>query len=146
MTSDGAVHGLDVFSKDIPTDPCLGGQYGKSQRLPLLTSRKRATYAGELIHSDLCEPMHKTTSRGMLHLVIFVDDFSGYRFIRFLKKNSEATQCFMELINVVRGETGNLVRVLRAVGGGEWNSNEFAAWLNKKGIRHESSAPHTPQQ
>lgn len=119
MASDGAVRGLDVISKDIPTDPFLGCEYGKSQRLPFPTGHKRATYAGEMIQSDLCGPMQKATSRGKLYYAIFVDeDFSGYRLIRFLKQKSEAAQCFMELFNVVRGETGNLVRVLRTDGGG----------------------------
>ena len=52
----------------------------------------------------------------------------------------------MELISVIRGETGNLVRTLRTDGGGEWANNVFAEWLTRKGIRHESSAPHTLEQ
>lgn len=52
----------------------------------------------------------------------------------------------MELIHIIRGETDNLVRTLRTDNGGEWSSKDFAAWLTKKGIRHETSVPHTPEQ
>jgi hypothetical protein len=90
--------------------------------------------------------MEKATPNGARYFVLFIDDYSGWRFIFFLKHKSEAASKFMELINVLRGETGNLVRTLRTDGGGEWASNAFAEWLTRKGIRHESSAPHTPEQ
>jgi transposase InsO family protein len=52
----------------------------------------------------------------------------------------------MELIHNIRGETRNLVHTLRADNGGEYGSNEFQTWLTHKGIQHETSPPHTPQQ
>lgn len=52
----------------------------------------------------------------------------------------------MELIHVIRGETGNLVPTLRTDNGGEYGSNEFQNWLTRKAIKHETSAPHTLQQ
>ncbi len=90
--------------------------------------------------------MERASPNGALYFVLFIDDYSGWRFIYFLKFKSEAASKFVELINVIRGETGNLVRTLRTDGGGEWASNIFAEWLIRKGIRHESSAPHTPEQ
>ena len=90
--------------------------------------------------------MEVSTPSGALYFALFVDDFSGWRFIYFLKHKSEAADRFKELINLIRGETGNLVRVLRTDGGGEYSSNDFNAWLKKKGIRHETSAPYTPEQ
>ena len=89
--------------------------------------------------------MEKATLNGALYFVLFIDDYSGWRFIFFLKYKSDAASKFMELINVLRGETGNLVRTLRTDGGGECSSNVFAEWLLRKGIRHESCAPHTTE-
>ena len=146
MASSGVVDGLDIASAVIPSEPCTGCAYGKHQRLKFPVGRVRATYTGQLIHSDLCGPMEKATPNGARYFVLFIDDYSGWRFIFFLKHKSEAASKFMELINVLRGETGNLVRTLRTDGGGEWASNAFAEWLTRKGIRHESSAPHTPEQ
>jgi hypothetical protein len=146
MASSGVVDGLDIASTVIPSEPCTGCAYGKHQRLKFPVGRVRATYTGQLIHSDLCGPMEKATPNGARYFVLFIDDYSGWRFIFFLKHKSKAASKFMELINVLRGETGNLVRTLRTDGGGEWSSNDFAEWLLRKGIRHESSAPHTPEQ
>ena len=38
------------------------------------------------------------------------------------------------------------IRVLRSDGGGEYTGSKFEEWLAKMGIRHEISAPYTPQQ
>ncbi len=146
MAASGVVKGLDLASTEMPSEPCPGCQYGKHKRSPFPIGRKRATYSGQLIHSDLCGPMENATPGGALYLAPFIDDFSGMRFIYLIRKKSEAADCFMELIHIIRGETGNLVRTLRTDNGGEYGSNEFQNWLSRKGIKHETSAPHTPQQ
>ena len=146
MNSLKAVEGLDLANTEIPSHPCASCSYGKHQRSTFPTGRNRANHTGQLIHSDLCGPMEKPTPNGASYFALFIDDFSGYRFIFLMKNKSEASKCFMQLINTIRGETGNLVRTLRTDGGGEWSGNEFSIWLNKKGIRHETSSPHTPQQ
>ena len=146
MASSGVVDGLDLENTTIPMPPCAGCGYGKHQRSPFLTGPTRATYTGQLIHSDLCGPMEKSTPNGCLYFVLFIDDYSGFRFIFFLKAQSEAADYFKDLINITRGETGNLVRTFRTDGGGEWSSSDFGTWLTGKGIRHKTSAPHTPQQ
>ena len=146
MASNGTVEGLNLANKNVPLEPCSGCAFGKHQRSPFPTGRTRGTYTGELIHSDLCGPMETATPNGSLYFVLFIDDFSGWRFISFLKTKSEAATRFQELIHVVRGETGHLVRILRTDNGGEWSGNEFAGWMTHKGIRHETSVPHTPEQ
>jgi hypothetical protein len=45
------------------------------------------TYSGQLIHSDICGPMEKTKPAGALYFVLFIDEYSGMRFIYLLKKN-----------------------------------------------------------
>ena len=146
MASSGVVDGLDLGTTTIPLEPCAGCSHGKHRRSSFPAGRTRATYCGEMIHSDLCGPMEQPTPGGALYYALFIDDYSGWRFIFFLKMKSEASNRFMELIHTIRGQTGYLVRVLRTDGGGEWSSKDFAIWLNTKGIRHESSAPHTPEQ
>ena len=90
--------------------------------------------------------MERETPNGSRYFAIFIDDKTGWRLIYFLKNKSEAADRFMDLIHVIRGETGNLVRIFRTDGGGEWSSTSFTFWLTRKAIRHETSAPHTSQQ
>ena len=95
-----------------------------------------------MIHSDLCGPMETPSSNGSLYFALFIDDYSGWRFISFLNARSEAADRFQELIHVIRGETGNLVCLLWTDNGGEWSTHEFATWLLRKSIRHETFHTH----
>jgi hypothetical protein len=131
MAIHGTVKGLDLANTIIPMEPCSSCTFGKHQRLPFPTGRLRATYPGEMIHSNLCGSIEKATPKGSLYYVIFIDEFSGMHFA-FLKFKSEAAVSFQDFIHKIRGETGNLVRVLRTDKSGEWSTHEFADWLNRR--------------
>ena len=47
---------------------------------------------------------------------------------------------------LVTNETGLKIKTLRTDGGGEYTSAKFENFLKQKGIRHEISAPYSPQQ
>jgi transposase InsO family protein len=119
---------------------------GKMQRSKFKLSRTRATQIGQLIHSNVCGPMHVATPRGSKYFVLFTDDFSGYCTVKFLKQKSEVANSFEEYVNILRRDTGQPVHTLRADNGGEFTGHQFIEWLSTNGIRLESSAPHTPEQ
>ena len=52
----------------------------------------------------------------------------------------------MDFIGLLHTQTGQLVACIRTNGGTEYHTKEFEAWLRKKGIRHETTIRHTPQQ
>jgi hypothetical protein len=131
MATDGIGNGLDLANTTIPMEPCSGCAFGKHQRSPFPKGRLRATYPGEMIHSNLCGPMEKANPKGSLYYFIFIDEFSGMRFA-FLKFKSEAAVSSQDCIHKIRGETENLVRSLRTDNSGEWSSHEFADWLNRR--------------
>ena len=131
IVSTNAVDGLKLAGTTIPSEPCAGSAYGKHQR-----PRTRATYPGEIIHLDLCGPKERESPNGSRYFVIFIDEKVRWRFIHFLKNKSEAAHCFMDLIHVIRGETGNLVRIFRTDGGGEWAAPPLLLGL----LRKEESA------
>lgn len=78
--------------------------------------------------------------------LLFTDDFSGWKTVYFLKHKSETLEQLKILINLLRDETGNFVKVLRTDNGGEFCSQQMQKFLSKKEIRHETTTPHTPQQ
>ena len=64
----------------------------------------------------------------------------------FLKKKSQLDQCLREFVAQLKGETNKEVKTVRSDNGGEYFGGELVTWLAERGIRHESSAPHSPQQ
>jgi hypothetical protein len=147
MARNGAVEGL-ILPTNIttPNHPCIGCMAGKMHRLPFPVGRTRANQVGQLIHADVCGPMHVTTPSGARFFLLLTDDFSGWRHVFFLKQKSDVPEFFKEYVNILRSETGNLIHTLRSDNGGEFMSLSFKIWLSEKGIRFESSAPHTPEQ
>ena len=84
--------------------------------------------------------------KGAKYFALFTDDYSGWRVVFFLQQKSEAAECFKAYMKQLRTDTGNLIHTLRADNGGEFINNSFQQWLLDKGIRLETSAPHTPEQ
>ena len=125
--------------------PCEGCILGKMHRLPFKVGRTRATEPGQLIHSDLCGPMQVTTPSGSRYFAIFKDDFSGWTVTRLLQQTSPLDGCLREFVAQLKGQTGKEVKTIRSDNGGEYFGGELVNWLAELGIRHESSAPHTPQ-
>lgn len=141
------VEDLVISPGSDPEGVCPGCAYGKLHRLPFPTGgRTRGQNVGDLIHSDVCGPMSKTSPGGARFFVCFKDDYSGYCIVRFMKKKSEVQELFQHFVALVHTETGREIKTLRSDNGGEYMSSEFQNWLKKKGIRHETSVAKTPQQ
>ena len=141
------VEGLEITDTHIqsPT-PCEGFLLGKMHRIPFPTGRTRATEIGQLIHSDVCGPMQQITPGGSRYYVIFRDDFSGWCSINIIKHKSEVPDKFMNFAALLKTETRRNVKKIRSDNGGEYCSKEFQDWLAKNGIRHETTAPYTPNR
>ena len=147
MASLQLVDGLNLPTpNNAPSTPCNGCAFGKMHKKSFSIGRSRGTHTGHLIHSDLCGPMQVSTPNGSRYFLLFTDDYSGWRTVYFLKNKSQTNECIKDFLNLLRGETGNFLETLRTDNGGEYCNNELQEWLNKKGVRHETSAPHTPEQ
>lgn len=75
---------------------CSGCAYGKNHRsqFPVNAERLKAAVPGELIHSDICGPMHVNTVSGARYFVLFKDDATGYRVVFCMAKKSDTLDCF----------------------------------------------------
>jgi len=103
MSSMQLVDGLKLSTNtNVPKQPCLGCVSGKMRRSPFPTGRSRANEVGQLIHSDVCGPMHVDTPGGAKYFALFTDDYSGWRAIYFLKKKSEVADSFKNYVGVLR--------------------------------------------
>lgn len=90
--------------------------------------------------------MEVATPSGSRYYVVFKDDFSGWKAVNILKQKSDVADSFINFAALLETETGRRVKTLRSDNGGEYRGGDFLDWLLKSGIRHETSAPHTPQQ
>jgi transposase InsO family protein len=132
---------------EIPASLCSACETGKFTRVSLKEGRHRAGRIGELTHSDVWGPIASPSLGGATYYVTFKDDFSGHLTVYFMKRKSEVPSLIRLYHATLLNETGNYMLTLRTDNGkGEYVNNENDAWFKEKGIRHETSAPYTPEQ
>ena len=120
---------------------------GKMGRAPIPKKTTRTSKkARGLIHSDLCRPMRTRSLQGNVYLVTYLDDFTGWIHLNFLKEKSQQLHAFKVFQAVFERQCGTKNKRLRTDGGGEYSSNQAQEYLKENGIRWKRSAPRTPQQ
>ncbi|KMQ85887.1 retrovirus-related pol polyprotein from transposon tnt 1-94, partial [Lasius niger] len=124
---------------------CESCIYGKMSKLPFEECERRAFAVGEMWHSDV-NTMPVKSWGGHRYYVIFVDDKTGFRYVHFMKHKDEVLKNFIDMVKRVEIATGHKVKVLRSDNGGEYKNAKFKAFTTEKGIDHQFSAPHTPEQ
>ena len=100
----------------------------------------------ELIHSDVFGRVKQPSISEMRYMVMFIDDFSRYTWVFFMKEKSDTFSKFKEFKEAVEGEVKRKIQCLRTDNGGEYVSNEFSQYLKECQIRHQMTCPNTPQQ
>ena len=78
--------------------------------------------------------------------MLLIDDYTRMKWVCFLKKKSEAFECFKIFKEMVENETDLKIKTLRSDNGGEFTSNEFRNYCEEHGIKRQFSVARTPQQ
>ncbi|KAF2320630.1 hypothetical protein GH714_029268 [Hevea brasiliensis] len=102
-----------------------GCQFGKSHRLPFTKSSNHRSSMLELVHTDLMGPTKTPSYSGYRYVMVLVDDFSRYTWVKFLKEKSEALSKFAEFRDAVEKEFGKKIKYLWSDNGGEYMSKDF---------------------
>jgi transposase InsO family protein len=125
---------------------CENCTINKLNRLAFPPGGNRAQNKLHIVHSDICGPMKNPTHQGNRYFITFIDDYSRRARVYFIKNKSEALDKFQEFKAQAENETAERIKILRTDGGGEYVNKEFKKFLNQQGIRHQTTAPYTPQQ
>ncbi|KAG7547174.1 Zinc finger CCHC-type [Arabidopsis suecica] len=145
IVNAGVVRGVPKLSDklDAVCSACNKGKQVKvnHKKIPEIVSKKIL----ELIHMDLMGPVQVESINGKKYIFVLVDDFSRYTWVRFLREKSEAVESFKILALQLQNEKGNIIQI-RSDHGGEFQNEVFEKFCQSQGIRHQYSAPRTPQQ
>ena len=117
---------------------CLKGK----QSFPFNHKGTRGSEVLEVIHSDLCGPLHIKSMGGARYILVFVDDFTRKTFVYFLQSKHETITRFAELKALVENQCNKRIKTLHTDNGTEYCNKTFQALLRKNEIYHRSSAPH----
>ena len=140
------VQGIDV-DEITELSFCEGCLAGKMCRKPFPTVGEiRSTRKLQLVHSDICGPMQTQSIGGAKYFVTFINDYTRCCAVYFMKFKSEVLDKFKEFEVTTTNDADRAIGSLRTDNGGEYLSSAFQNYLKEKGIRHELTVPHSPQQ
>ena len=98
-----------------------------------------------MLYMDLQGPFTASTA-GYVYTLAVVDNHSHVGWKEYLKKKSDAPDLIMALITRLETQTRKKVKITRTNGGGEFVNDKLKEWYSEKGIVHQYTNAHTPEQ
>ncbi|GKE00121.1 retrovirus-related pol polyprotein from transposon TNT 1-94 [Tanacetum coccineum] len=143
LAKDGLSRGIPKlkFQKDHMCSACALGKSKKSSHQPKAEDTNQEKLY--LLHMDLCGPMHVESINRKNNILVIVDDYSRFTWVRFLRSKDEAPNAIFKCIKNIHVPT---VRNVRIDNGTEFVNKTLRDFYGNVGISHQTSVAHTPQQ
>ncbi|GJZ84062.1 retrovirus-related pol polyprotein from transposon TNT 1-94 [Tanacetum coccineum] len=95
---------------------------------------------------DLCGPMRVASINGKKYILIIVDDYSRFTWVKFLASKDEAPDFIIKFLKMIQVRLNATVRNIRTDNGTEFVNQTLCSYYESVGISHETSVARTPQQ
>ncbi|KAJ9540979.1 hypothetical protein OSB04_027485 [Centaurea solstitialis] len=126
---------------------CSACQLGKMKRVLHKSKLEHGTEKPlQLIHMDLCGPMRVQSINGKKYVLVMVDDYSRYTWVKFLRSKDEAPEIIISVLKEVQVNLQSQVQKIRSDHGTEFKNKVLGGYLESVGIKHTFAAVRTPQQ
>ncbi|GKE83411.1 putative ribonuclease H-like domain-containing protein, partial [Tanacetum coccineum] len=96
-----------------------------------------------LLHMDLCGPMHVESINGKTYILVIVDDYSRFTWVKFLRSKDEAPKVINKCLKKIQVRMNTTVRTDN---GTEFVNQTLREYYENVGISHQTSVARTPQQ
>jgi transposase InsO family protein len=146
LQKGGHIIGLTniVSEKDRPCRACQAGkQVGAPHHAKNIMTTTRPL---EMLHMDLFGPITYICIGGNRYGLVFVDDYSHFTWVFLLYDKSETQEVLNKFLKRAQNEFDAKVKKIRSDNGSEFKNTKVEEYLDQEGIKHEFSAPYTPQQ
>jgi transposase InsO family protein len=131
------------FEKDRPCAVCQAGkQVGSTHQSKNVMTTSRPL---ELLHMDLFGPVAYLSIGGSKYGLVIVDDFSRFTWVFFLQDKSETQGTLKRFLRRAQNEFELKVKKIRSDNRSEFKNLQVEEYIEEV-IKHEFSAPYTPQQ
>ncbi|KAL0451419.1 UNVERIFIED_CONTAM: Retrovirus-related Pol polyprotein from transposon RE1 [Sesamum latifolium] len=118
---------------NVPSVVCGVCQLGKRSRTPFPVDQAwRANEKLQLVHTDVCGPMSISSYGGSKYFLLFIDDFTRYCWVYFLKSKSEVFAMFLKFKAEAENQSGHLMKILRLQTKAIDGKTPYKAW---KGVK-----------
>ncbi|GJU35966.1 retrovirus-related pol polyprotein from transposon TNT 1-94 [Tanacetum coccineum] len=146
LARHGLVRGLPKlkFEKDHLCSACAMGKSKKKPHKPKSEDTNQEKLY--LLHMDLCGPMRVASVNGKKYILVIVDDYSRFTWVKFLRSKDEAPDFIIKFLKMIQVRLQVTVRRIRTDNGTEFVNQTLREYYEKIGISHETSVARSPQQ
>ncbi|GKB20399.1 retrovirus-related pol polyprotein from transposon TNT 1-94 [Tanacetum coccineum] len=132
------------FEKDHLCSAC---QLGKSKKFSHRPKSKNTNMEVlHTLHMDLCGPMRVQSIKGKKYILVIVDDYSRFTWVKFLRSKDETPEFVINFLKQIQLGLNKTVRFIRTDNGTEFVNQVMSEYYEGVGIFHQKSVPRTPQQ
>ncbi|GKB48425.1 retrovirus-related pol polyprotein from transposon TNT 1-94, partial [Tanacetum coccineum] len=98
------------------------------------------------LHMDLCGRMRVQIINGKKYILVIVDDYSRFTWVKFLRSKDETPEVIIKFLKQIQVGLNKTIRYIRADNGTEFVNKDLTAYYECAGIFHQKTVPRTPQQ
>ncbi|GKA17579.1 retrovirus-related pol polyprotein from transposon TNT 1-94 [Tanacetum coccineum] len=95
---------------------------------------------------DLYGPMHVASVNEKKYILVIVDDYSRFTWVKCLRSKEEALNFIIKFLKIIQMRLKVLVRRVRTDNGTEFVNQTLREYYEKVDISHETSVVRSPQQ
>ncbi|GKE24202.1 retrovirus-related pol polyprotein from transposon TNT 1-94 [Tanacetum coccineum] len=95
---------------------------------------------------DLCRPMRVASINGKKYILIIMDDYSQFTWVKFLASKDEAPDFIIKFLKMIQVRLNATVRNIHTDNGTEFVNQTLRNYYESVGISHETLVARTPQQ
>ncbi|GJT52193.1 retrovirus-related pol polyprotein from transposon TNT 1-94 [Tanacetum coccineum] len=92
-----------------------------------------------LLYMDLCGPMRIKSINGKKYILVIIDDYSWFTWVKFLRSKDETTEIVIKLLKKIQVRLNATVCNIRTDNGTEFVNQTLQAYYEDVGISHQTS-------
>nr|GEY79977.1 hypothetical protein [Tanacetum cinerariifolium] len=124
--------------------PCAMGKSTKKTHKPKSEDTNQEKLY--LLHMDLCGPMRVESVNGKKYILVIVDDYSRFTWVKFLRSKDETSNFIIKFLKMIQVRLKVPTRRIRTDNGTEFVNQTLRDYYEEVGISHETSVARSPQQ
>nr|GEY04344.1 hypothetical protein [Tanacetum cinerariifolium] len=98
------------------------------------------------LHMDLCRLMRVQTINGTKYILVIVDDYSRFTWVKILRSKDETPEVVIKFLQQIQVGLNKTVRYIHTDNGREFINKTLIEYYECVGIFHQKTVPRTPQQ
>ncbi|GJQ96685.1 retrovirus-related pol polyprotein from transposon TNT 1-94 [Tanacetum coccineum] len=98
------------------------------------------------MHMDLCGPIRVASVNGKKYILVIVEDYSRFTWVKFLASKDEAPDFIIKFLKMIQVRLNATVRNIRTDNGTKFVNQTLRDYYEQVGIFHETSVARTLQQ